>query len=212
MSEKSDLISWKAAALARLSRVPEGFMRDLSRQRIEDYVRNLNENEVTLVRVEEGLELARKSMESAMGAAGEPAAPPFMPSKEVVEPLEWSQEALSLLETIPMGMSREMTKNATNAIAAKQGVSQVDAVFLKDILDIFQGGSEAVTEGLPWEADARSRLDRIPLTVRGMLIQEIEGSARRANASTVTLSLVEDVFATWGSSGRFHLNPDDPRH
>ena len=31
---------WQASALARLMRVPDGFMRDASRKRIEDYARD----------------------------------------------------------------------------------------------------------------------------------------------------------------------------
>lgn len=214
MSEKKGTITWKAAALARLSRVPEGFMRDLSRQTVEGHVRSQGGDTVTLALIEEGLSMARQSMESEMmdSADSKESSQPLMPTKEIVEPLPWSEDAQNLLDAIPVGMSREMTRNAANTIGAKQGISQVDGPFLQGILDIFRGGAAAVEAELVWDEDAQARLARIPETVRGMLIQEIEGCAKRANASTVDMAIVENVFTAWGGSKRFHLNPNDPRH
>ena len=50
---------WQAAALARLMRVPEGFMRDRSRETIEGYARDHGHAEITLEVAEAGLALAR---------------------------------------------------------------------------------------------------------------------------------------------------------
>ena len=58
---------WQAAALARLMRVPEGFMRDASRQRIEQYARDSGAGEITLEVAEAGLAEARKSHGSTDG-------------------------------------------------------------------------------------------------------------------------------------------------
>jgi len=57
---------WQAAALARLMRVPEGFMRNSSKQRIEDYARTHDEPEITLAVAEAGLAEARQAMEQQM--------------------------------------------------------------------------------------------------------------------------------------------------
>ncbi len=53
-------LHWQAAAIARLMRVPEGIMRDSSRERIENYAREQGIAEITLEIVEQGLALARK--------------------------------------------------------------------------------------------------------------------------------------------------------
>jgi len=62
-------IHWQAAALARLMRVPEGFMRDRCRQGIENFARQNGHAEITLEVAEDGLKLARSEMEKNMGAS-----------------------------------------------------------------------------------------------------------------------------------------------
>jgi nucleotide-binding universal stress UspA family protein len=59
-------LRWQAAALARLMRVPEGFMRDSSKQRIEAYAQAQGHTEVSLAVAEAGLAEARKVMVSQM--------------------------------------------------------------------------------------------------------------------------------------------------
>ncbi len=61
-----DEIHWQAAALARLSRVPEGVMRDTTKERIEAYAIASGLDEITLDIAEEGLSMARKAMEQMM--------------------------------------------------------------------------------------------------------------------------------------------------
>jgi len=55
-----DTLNWNAAALARLMRVPEGFMRDTCKQRVEEYAHETGETEVTLTVAEAGLQRARE--------------------------------------------------------------------------------------------------------------------------------------------------------
>ncbi len=62
---------WQAAALARLSRVPEP-MREPTKKRIEGVARQQGVTEVTLEIVELGLVEARKAMQEAMKAGGHP--------------------------------------------------------------------------------------------------------------------------------------------
>src|SRR5574340_383623 len=69
-------LHWQAAALARLMRVPEGFMRDSCKQRIEDFARQNGQREITLEVAENGLKLARGEMEKTMKAQSAPASQP----------------------------------------------------------------------------------------------------------------------------------------
>ncbi len=59
-------LHWQAAALARLSRVPEGVMRDSTKERIEAFAKANGLTEITLEIAEEGLAIARKAMEQMM--------------------------------------------------------------------------------------------------------------------------------------------------
>jgi nucleotide-binding universal stress UspA family protein len=68
----SSQIHWQVAALARLMRVPEGFMRDKCKQRIEDFARQNSHAEITLEVAEGGLGLARSEMEKSMKGQREP--------------------------------------------------------------------------------------------------------------------------------------------
>ncbi len=59
-----DAPHWQAAALARLMRVPEGFMRERTRECIENYAHQQGTDEITLEVAEQGIALARsKGME-----------------------------------------------------------------------------------------------------------------------------------------------------
>lgn len=67
-------LHWQAAALARLMRVPEGFMRDSCKQSIENFARQHGHAEITLEVAENGLKLARGEMEKTMQGQSEPPA------------------------------------------------------------------------------------------------------------------------------------------
>jgi rubrerythrin len=55
--------SWTAEALTRLKRVPEGFMRNITKSRIEDCATTKGVELITLAVVEEGIAFGRKLME-----------------------------------------------------------------------------------------------------------------------------------------------------
>jgi hypothetical protein len=65
---------WCAAALARLSRVPE-MGREAVRQRTDARARQAGQPEVTLATVEGAIEESRRAMQQAMHAGGHPPAP-----------------------------------------------------------------------------------------------------------------------------------------
>lgn len=217
---------WQAAALARLMRVPAGFMRDSAKQRIEDYARKQGLAEVSLQTAEQGLAEARKAMADAMhdgpgmpGAAtqdGQSACPVAGPSRAETPPapasgVTWTAGARDMLQGVPVGFCREMTVNAAESIAAKSGVERVDEAFVSQVLDTIKNGSQAVEQGMPWDADASARLARVPEFVRGMLVREIEAWAGRNSRGEVDLAAVDAVKAQWQERGVFHLDPGDPR-
>jgi nucleotide-binding universal stress UspA family protein len=53
---------WTQPAVARLNRVPEGFMRDITRTKIEDYAREQRLSLITLEAAEQGIEVGRQMM------------------------------------------------------------------------------------------------------------------------------------------------------
>ena len=225
--EKGGALHWQAAALARLMRVPEGFMRDSSKMRIEAYARDRGESAVTLEIAEQGLTIARKAMADQMSPAtpesqeqGDDAKStnsggcPFAVKEADAppSPIEWSDEATATLSRVPEGFCRDMTLKAAESIARKNGQTEIKPAFIEQVMQTFQAGSETVNETLPWDEKASARLQKVPEMIRGMLVKEIEGWATREGLTTITEAAVDAVKLKWQERGAFHLDPADPRN
>jgi nucleotide-binding universal stress UspA family protein len=211
---------WQAAALARLMRVPEGFMRDSCKRSIENFARQNGHDEISLEVAENGMKLARAEMEKTIKEQGvpvpksEPGVCPFgfgSKANDADGELPWASEAEKIMRGLPSGMSRDMTRKAIISIAAKNGLNEITADFVRQVLDTFRSGSSNASETMPWDEDARDSLSRAPDMVRGMLIKEVENWARHNNCSQIDLATVSTVKEEWQSKGYFHMNPQDPR-
>ena len=218
VKQKSTEQHWQAAALARLMRVPEGFMRNSSKKRIEEYACNNGISTITLEIAEQGLAQARKAMEEQMQGQPGDSAPkvggsPFAAKSEsTAAPINWSSDAKAVLERVPDGFCRDMTIKAAESIAGQNGVQSIEADFIEQVMQTFQAGSETANETLPWDETAKARLQKVPDMIRGMLIKEIEGWATREGLERVTETAVDAVKQKWQERGVFHLDPADPRN
>jgi len=219
-------LHWDAAAIARLMRAPEGFMRDMSKARIEEYAREHNQTGITLEIAEQGLAVARKAMEETMSKGRSGKAPrlskcPFTnfgnmsADEHAIEEgkrIPWSEGAKAYLANIPEGYCREMTRTAIETIAARSKLEQINEDFVDQLMQVFASGSSQIKETLPWDEEARERIAKAPVMIRGMLIKEIEGWASRQQLDRIDKTAVDAVKAEWGKRGVFHLDPDDPRN
>ncbi len=201
-------LHWQAAALARLMRVPQGFMREKSKQRIETFASENNHSEITLEIAEAGLAAARKAMQDS----GVESKCPFAKMVGQERKPGWQQAAMDRLKGIPEGFCREMTIKAVESIASQSGSGEIDADMVSEVMKTFKAGAEAVRETIPWDSDARIRISRAPDLVRGMLVKEIESWAQRNGDEQVNEAAVEAVKAEWQERGVFHLDPDDHRN
>ena len=219
-------IHWDAGALARLARVPEGFMREASRQRIESHAWQQGANTVTLDLAERGLAIARAVMAEEVAAddGGDPAPKSQRrkcPCSQTVSPLPaevtdapapaWTAEAAARLQEVPAGFCRTLTERAVDTLALQNNLHHVDVEFMEKVLEVFKNGSRSVATTMSWEADARARIERAPNAVRGMLIKEIETWARRHGIAEVDERAVRAIKREWQARGVFHLEPGDPR-
>jgi len=219
-------LHWQAAALARLMRTPQGFMRDLSKRRVEEYARANGISEVDLDAVEAGLSSARAAMEKRLGAekmvklaangkcpfVGAGTSTPETEATIADGQPEWSDDARHELQAVPAGYCRNMMVSAAETIACQKGLVRIDTAFIQTILRTFAAGSKTVEETLPWDEAARLRIAAAPPLVRGMLQKEIEGWAQRSSMERVTEVAVDAVRQLWAERGVFHLDPDDPRN
>jgi nucleotide-binding universal stress UspA family protein len=219
-------LHWQAAALARLMRAPQGFMRDLSKRRVEEYARANGMSEIDLDAVEAGLSSARAAMEKQLGAegtaklaangkcpfAGVGISTPEAKATTADGQPDWSDNARRELQAVPAGYCRDMMVSAAETIAGRKGLVRIDTAFIQTILRTFATGSKTVEETLPWDEAARLRIAAAPPLVRGMLQKEIEGWAQRSSMERVTEAAVDAVRQQWAERGVFHLDPDDPRN
>ena len=69
--------------------------------------------------------------------------------------------------------------------------------------------------GLPWSADARTRMSRIPSFVRAVVVQRVEDYARRNGIAEVTLGVLADVRRAmpvdFSKRAPFFLDREEPQ-
>jgi nucleotide-binding universal stress UspA family protein len=200
--EGTNELHWQAAALARLMRVPEGFMRDRSRERIETDAREQGLSEITLEVVEQGLALARQAMKG-----GHPAMAANKKNDEKTEnddPIIWRSDAEERMQKVPKGFMREMTRQRVEAFARRMGVKTITSEWVDKKYAEWAAGSEKQSATLNWDEGAWERIKQIPSFVRGMVILEIERCAKEMGENTVTHAVVDKANAIWGEKGGFH--------
>jgi hypothetical protein len=88
--KKNPLISafeWTAEATQRVMRVPAGFMRNKTQERIEELARERAATTIDLALVEDGIEIGKKMMAEMIATYQGPAAPPAKHNLNEVSPL-----------------------------------------------------------------------------------------------------------------------------
>ncbi len=213
--EKIGELHWQVAALARLMRVPEGFMRDSSKQRIEEYARDRGESAVTLEIAEQGLAIARKAMASQMQDGGEkPAAgggcPLSMGKKSEPSKFIWSEAAETRMNSVPDGFMRDLTRQRVESFAESKGGTEITSELVDEQYNKWKSGSNKVEQAMDWDEEALQRLQRIPDFVRGMVSKEIERCAREMGLDRVNKEAMQKANETWMGNAGFHSesNPD----
>ena len=208
-------LHWQATALARLMRVPEGFMRDASRQRIEDYARCHGITDISLAVAEAGLAEARKAMAETMQAQGCAAVDkpsgqcPVAHAPETKnEPDEltipWTPGAQACIEKVPEGFMRDLTRQQVTSFAKRKGYPLITPQVVDEKYREWSEGSARQQTHLPWDDAALVRINRIPDVVRGMVILEVERCARESGAATVTPQIMANAMNRWESRRAFH--------
>ncbi|MFQ5617548.1 MAG: universal stress protein [Rhodospirillales bacterium] len=220
---------WSAAALARLSRVPQ-MVRGSVRRRAEAGARARGITEITLEVAEAELADARQDMEQDMknsmdgGGTDRAGASPGGGKKgggcpfadkhgagagansesDGAAPLRWTPEAEKAMEKVPRGFMRTMARQRIEAFARRHHVDTITPALVVEKYTEWATGSAKQQMTLPWEERARGRIMRIPGFVRGMVILEVERCARGMGKDTVTGEVIERAYGTWETSGAFH--------
>ena len=163
---------WQAAATARLMRVPKGFMRNKSKQRIENYALANKLTEITLETAEAGLAEARNVMQESMDSGLDDDAP-------VQQQASTDSPKQSVC---PFARLADMDGATTGKGSAAQ-----------------QAGENQVTEP-DWQQEARDRLRQVPQGFcREMTIKAVESIASLSGCEEIDSDFVTQVMKTFKS-------------
>jgi hypothetical protein len=191
----SDPYERVAEASRESGRVDPERARDMTRSAAEARARLGGLNEVTAGFVE--------TLGKKMGY-GHPASPL---THELGGGFTWTPEAEARLEHVP-DFCREMVRWRVEWFARKRGLGTVitpETVEAKlAAWGEVSAEIEAAGTGMPWTDAARARLDRVPESVRGEVMQAVEGNARAAGAAEVDTGALDAMVAHWTASGDFH--------
>lgn len=116
----------------------------------------------------------------------------------------WSEEAEKMMEKIPVGFMRAMTRWRVEEFARQKGCRVITPEIVREKYELWGEGSGNVVSQIPWTEEAKKRMERIPSFVRGMVIKEVEHHARELGSSQVTPEVIASVKRKWGETFDFH--------
>lgn len=256
-------MEWAEDALIRLSKVPVGFMQNMTKRRIEEYAERNNINIISLEIAEKVIETSRAGMGSVMGGdistkhimkhqtevkdevkdkdrssaldkkgffcfvcgyVVEESLPDNYNCKICNSPQEkfseigaeyitrssktyltWTKNALKRLENIPPDFKKDMTRWEIEGFARKNGFLVVSADVVDERYSIWRNIANNVKSKMIWMADVKERIKRIPETIRGMVVREMELEAERNGKDLVDMDIFEAVKAKWLQTKEFHV-------
>lgn len=115
-----DPITWMPEAEVRLQQVPEGVMRELTRQRVEELARRRGQSIVTVEL------MGDKYHQWAQGSA------------QATSEMTWTAEARERVERVP-AFVRGMVVKAIEAYARKQGLAEITTSTVDEAKALWEG-------------------------------------------------------------------------
>ena len=185
---------WSDEAVKRLSRVPEGFMRQAAQTSIEEYASEQGLETIDLNAAESGLEKARekmqKTMEGGMKSDSEDSKAKHQAGTEDDPQTSGAYECQLCGFTVE-GLLPQVCKVCQSSDFKRLSEEERRIA------------SEAAFRILEWDHEARERVNRVPSGfMREMTRNRIEQWARKFNKFRVTLEVVEAKYNSWGEGSR----------
>jgi nucleotide-binding universal stress UspA family protein len=116
----------------------------------------------------------------------------------------WTEEAEKMMERIPVGFMREMTRWRVEEFARGKGCSAITPEVVREKYGSWEEGSAKVVSHIPWTEEAKRRIEKIPPFVQGMIRKEVEQHARELGLHQVTAEVIDSVKRKWGETFDFH--------
>jgi nucleotide-binding universal stress UspA family protein/rubrerythrin len=191
-----DELVWTDAAMARLERVPNGFMRSAAQGTIEDYARNHGLHEITVEVAEAGMGKAREKMAAAFqGSTGHP---PINSGGQPQPSADTSWQC---------GMCGYVVDgNQPAACDSCDGEASFTAMSEEER----RAASISATMILEWSDDALDWLEQVPCGfMRDMSRRRIEQWARDHGRTRVMRETMQEKYASW-AEGSSHIESKIP--
>jgi nucleotide-binding universal stress UspA family protein len=188
-----ETIMWSEEAEAMIGRAPD-FVRGMARTAVIRKAQAEGHTFITTRFVEE-------AMRQMMPGADGPAEAEKPPHRAGFAPLEWSEEALALLEGVADGAARENLRLRAEKAARRDAGHRVLAGHLRPFLE--EAGEAPAPPAIRWKAAALARLQRVPEAYRAQVRRLVEDYARDHGATEIGGQIEEAAFA----SVRQHMCP-----
>ena len=183
------ILRWTQDAEARLARIPEGFMRMMTKKRIEEHVKANNITDITSEIVEKVIVSSRSGMGSMLG--GDLSRMP-----EHVKPMfadhvnETKKEEVTyyFCFVCNYAVREKIPDICPNCGSGSEKFSVLESEYRTEAHTIF----------LKWSVNAIKWLESIPDDFKTMTKNEIEAFARRNGYKIVTRDIVDERREEWG--------------
>lgn len=121
--------------------------------------------------------------------------------------MKWTDEAWRILQDVPEGRMREMTRQRIEKHAESQEKDTVTADVAREKYAVWEKGSAMQQMKLEWEEALKERIQRIPSFIRGMVVKELESAALEKGLEKMTLSFYEHQVGEMMDKMQFHHPP-----
>jgi nucleotide-binding universal stress UspA family protein len=194
-------MAWDSEAESAVLAVTDRVVRDHVRHRAEKRARVAGVTAVQLQHVQAFLEQAPAPL-----TAGCPFARinGLEAGQSTAAALPWDEAAKARLARIPEGFMRSMTCERVDHYAREHGAPVVTVEVMEGKFAAWAEGSKQHQCSMSWDSEAASRLARIPDTVRGMVIVEVERCARKLGLEHVHAAAFTAAIDAWSVKQSFH--------
>jgi hypothetical protein len=215
--------TWTDEAVARLERVPGGFMRTLARAKVEEFAQQIQADTITLDVAEGGLAEARRLMDQSLKAYSPEQVQAAMkvhgngspdgsspPTAEPHTSPGWTEDGIRRLNEVEIKAAdkfdpvraRELAEHAAESRAQRTSEA-INAAFLERLgLKIGYGhplSPKTFEHHFSWTPEAEARLAKLPEYCRDLSRWRVEWTAYRQGLGNVITPEVLDLkFEMWG--------------
>lgn len=204
-----ETLVWTEEAKVRMERVPP-FARGLAKKTLENYALEKGHTVITSSLIDQALGTLFGGTGKAVKKMAEGMDREKLLHGNKIKAIAskeqslWTEEAKQMMEGIPVGFMRDMTRWRVEEFAHQKGYAIITPEVLREKYELWEEGSAKVLSQIPWTEEAKNRIEKIPAFVRGMVMKEVEQHARELGLAQVTLTVLDSVRRKWSETFDFH--------